>query len=60
MIKIVGLWIAVIWFTALHSPFGSMIAIILFFFYWSYFTPFYPNSNLSAASANRVTPTRSQ
>ena len=40
-----GLQLAAIYFTALRSPFFSMLAIMVFDYYWFNFAPFYPNSD---------------
>lgn len=37
--------LAAVYYSALKSPFVSMIAIVLFLHYWFYFAPFYPNSD---------------
>ncbi len=40
-----GIHLAAVYFTALRSPFFSMIAIMVFDYYWFYFTPYYPHSD---------------
>ena len=37
--------LAAIYYTALDSPLAATVAVMIFIYYWSYFAPFYPNSD---------------